>query len=241
MAKKLQKKTRLFSKRKLIRNDPASGAALPGVVRSHAYEMNFLNANPSPELVADKEQDTYNNYFLGNDPTKWAGNVRLYQAITYKNVYPGIDVRYYSESGSLKYEFIVNPGADPSKILMQFDGLTKLAVKKNQLILTTSVGEVKELSPYTYQYVGTERKVIDCRYVVKGNQVRFSLGDFSSSYPMVIDPTLIFASFSGSTADNWGYTATYGPDGTFFAGGVVFATGFPVSPGAFQTTVWRRK
>jgi len=216
-------------------SNPSGGPALPGIVRSHAYEMNFVNANPSPELLADKEQDTYNNYFLGNDPTKWAGDVKLYQSITYKNVYPGIDVRYYSESGSLKYEFIVNPGADPSKILMQFDGLTKLAVSKNQLILTTSVGEVKELSPYTYQYVGTERKVIDCRYVVKGNQVRFSLGDFSSQYPMVIDPTLIFASFTGSTADNWGYTATYGPDGTFFSGGVVFATGYPVSPGAFQT------
>src|SRR5205085_11340005 len=49
-------------------------------------------------------------------------------------------------------------------------------------------------------------------------------------------PTLIFASFTGSTADNWGYTATYGPDGSFYAGGIVFSTGFPVSTGAFQNT-----
>jgi gliding motility-associated-like protein len=214
---------------------PFNKTAMPGVLRSHAYEMNFLNANASPKIQGDKSQSGYNNYFLGDDPTKWAGDCKLFQAVTYQDVYPGIDVRYYSESGSLKYEFIVKPGADPSKILMQFTGLEKLSVKKNQLILTTSVGDVKELSPFTYQYVGTERKVIGCRYVLKGDQVRFSLDSYSSSVPLIIDPTLIFASFSGSTADNWGYTATYAPDGSFFAGGVVFATGFPVSPGAFQT------
>ena len=38
---------------------------------------------------------------------------------------------------------------------------------------------------------------------------------------LVIDPTLMFCSFAGSTADNWGYTATYGPDGSFYGGGIV--------------------
>jgi len=46
---------------------------------------------------------------------------------------------------------------------------------------------------------------------------------------------VIFGSFTGSTADNWGFTATYGPDGSMFGGGIVFDTGFPVSPGAYQT------
>ena len=51
---------------------------------------------------------------------------------------------------------------------------------------------------------------------------------------MIIDPTLVFSTFTGSIASNWGFTATPGPDGTFFAGGIVFADGFPVSPGAYQ-------
>src|SRR3712207_6966265 len=50
------------------------------------------------------------------------------------------------------------------------------------------------------------------------------------------DLTLIFSTFTGSSADNWGYTATYGPDGSFYAGGIVFASGFPTSPGAFSTS-----
>ena len=51
---------------------------------------------------------------------------------------------------------------------------------------------------------------------------------------MIIDPTEIFFSYSGSTADNWGFTATYGPDGSFYGGGIVFAPGFPTSPGAYD-------
>ncbi len=212
------------------------GASDEGTVHSHAYTIDFVGANEKAEIIPEKPQPTYNNYFIGNDPTQWKGDCKIYNAITYKNVYPGIDVRYYSESGYLKYEFVVNPGADPSQIQMKIEGADKLSLRNNELIIKTSVNEVKELFPYTYQYTGTERRQIDCKYVLQGNTVRFSLKKFSSASTLVIDPTLIFASFSGSTSDNWGYTATYGKDGTFYAGGIVFQNGFPVSPGAFQTT-----
>jgi gliding motility-associated-like protein len=206
------------------------------ILRSHAYNMDFVGANENAEIVPDKVQPGYNNYFLGNDSTKWMGNCRLFQTVTYKNIYPGIDVKYYSDAGNLKYEFIVHPGSDPSKIVMKFDGLEKISVKNNELILKTSVGEVKELYPYTYQFDGTAQKKVDCKYVLTGNTVRFAVKNFSNKSTLIIDPTLIFASFTGSTADNWGYTATYGSDGTFYSGGVVFQTGFPTSPGAFQRT-----
>src|SRR5207253_8572361 len=124
-----------------------------------------------------------------------------FQAVTYKNVYPAIDVKYYSEAGNLKYEFIVSPGADPAQIAMKFDGADKLGIKNSELIIKTSIGEVKELYPYTYQYEGTERKKIDCRYQLSGNTVKFNIKNFSRQSTLVIDPTLIFASFTGSSAD----------------------------------------
>ena len=58
------------------------------VLRSHAYEVKFINGNPTPTIIKEKQLDTYNNYFIGNDSTKWAGGCKIYQAITYKNVYP---------------------------------------------------------------------------------------------------------------------------------------------------------
>ncbi|MEJ7735851.1 MAG: PKD domain-containing protein [Chitinophagaceae bacterium] len=223
---------------KVSSNHPKTGKPGPEekqLLRSHAYTMDFAGANQNAVIVPDKPLPTYNNYYIGNDPSKWMGECRLFQAITYKNIYPGIDVRYYSESGNVKYEFIVSPGADPGLIAMKFDGVDKLNISNNELIITTSVGQIKELYPYTYQYEGTERKKVDCRYQLDGNTVRFNIKNYSRNHTLIIDPILIFASFAGSTADNWGYTATYGSNGTFFAGGIVFETGFPASPGAFQT------
>ena len=65
--------------------------------------------------------------------------------------------------------------------------------------------------------------------------VTFDVKNYDAASTLIIDPQVIFCSFSGSTADNWGFTATYGPDGSMYGGGIVFGSGFPVSPGAFQT------
>ena len=205
------------------------------VVHSHAYKVNFLGSSKAVQPVPDKIMPGYNNYFIGNDKTKWAGNCKVYAAVTYKEVYPNIDVRYYTESGNLKYDLIVRPGGNPNVIAMRYDGVEKLEVKNKELIISTSVGSIKELYPYSYQMATGKRQTVECKYIVTDNVVRFKVQNYSPTETLVIDPSLIFASFTGSTADNWGYTATPGPDGSFFAGGIVFGSGYPVSPGAFQT------
>lgn len=205
-------------------------------LRSHAYDMKFLHANANPQIIPDKALDTYNNYFIGNDPKQWASFCRIFQAVTHKNVYPGVDVRYYTSEGQLKYDIIVNPGASIDKIAMYFDGVTGLEVRNERLVIKTTVDEVQELKPYTYQPLTSGRKEISNNYEVDGNIVRFKLGSYDKTKVLVIDPILIFATFSGSTADNWGYTATYDKDGSFYGGGIVFANGFPANTGAYQTT-----
>lgn len=207
-------------------------------VRSHTYEVKFLNANPNPIIVPDKALASYNNYILGNDPTKWVSNCKVYQAITYKNIYPKIDVRFYTSNETLKYDIIVHPGGDPNKVILYFDGVDGLKVKDDILQIKTSVGTINELAPYTYSLNNNERTDIACGYEVKGNFVQFKLNsDYNKSATLVIDPSIIFISYSGSTADNWGFTATYDGSGNFYAGGIVLDNArFPVSNGAFQTT-----
>jgi gliding motility-associated-like protein len=205
-------------------------------VHSHAYKVIFLGSNNNIQAKPDKAVPTYNNYLIGNDASKWASNCNVYQAITYKNVYPNIDVRYYTQSGNLKYDLIVRPGGNPNVIAMRYDGVDKLEVKNKELIIGTSVGSIKELYPYSYQPVSGKRATVECKYVVRDNVVSFKVNNYSAKETLIIDPSLIFASFTGSTSDNWGYTATPGPDGSFFAGGISFGSGYPVSAGAYQTT-----
>ena len=205
------------------------------VVQSFAYKVKFLGAAANATRTPDKALPTYNNYFLGNDPSKWANECKIFQAVTYENIYPNIDIRYYSDGGALKYDFIVKPGGNPDYIAMQYNGPDKVYVKDKELIIETPVGVVKELYPYTYQTPLGKKQEVACRFVVKNNVVTFKLDDYDPAATLIIDPSIIFSSFTGSTADNWGYTATPGPDGSFFAGGIAFSSGFRVSPGAFQT------
>ncbi len=208
----------------------------PALLRAHAYAVRFLNMNPAATMVPDKPLDSYSNYLIGNDSTKWARNCRIYQGVTYKDAYPGIDIRYYTSDEKLKYDIIVHPGADPSAVVMQYDGVEGLTARNNRLSVKTSVGEVKEMEPYSYQTGETSREEVGVRYRVGTDKsVRFDVKSYDKRKVLIIDPTLVFSTFSGSKASNWGFTATPGPDGTFFAGGIVFGEGFPVSTGAFQS------
>ena len=206
------------------------------VLHSFAYNVSFAGAALNPEKIPDKPLATYNNYFIGNDKSKWAGNCKIYTAVTYKNIYPNIDVRYYSTQNKLKYDFIVRPGGDVSKIVLQYSGAVKLSIENKKLIIGTSLGNVTELEPYSYQTNINVKQPVTTNYFVKNNTVTFAVSKYDAAATLVIDPQLIFSSFTGSATDNWGYTATPGIDGSFFAGGVVFDNGYPATTGAFQTT-----
>lgn len=220
----------------LAHNHGSTSKNTPFTIHSHAYKVEFLNGNKIAEIIPDKPLPGYNNYFIGSDPSKWASDCKVYQGITVKEVYPNIDVRYYSNLGAVQYDLIVKPGADISRIALKFDGPDKLELKNKELMIGTSAGNLKELRPYTYQVDVNGRKEVNCKYILKNNVVTFDVKGYDKTQTLIIDPSLVFCSFTGSTADNWGFTATYGPDGSMFGGGIVFSGGaFPVSPGAFQT------
>lgn len=204
------------------------------MIRSHAYRVTFAGANESAMVIPDKSLPNYNNYFIGNDPSQWTTGCKIYQGVTYKDIYPHIDIRFYTSNGQLKYDIIVHPGGDISQVKMQYEGADKLTIKKSQLIVGTSVGPVTELAPYSYLFDQRGRTDINCKYVIEGNTVRFKVGSYDPAATLIIDPSLVFCSFTGSRVSNWGFTATPGPDGSFFAGGIVFGNAYPWTTGALQ-------
>lgn len=214
----------------------APDAVSPVLLRAHAYKVHFEGASEDVQIIPEKEQESYNNYLMGNDPSQWASNCKIYRSITYRNMYPGVDVRYYSDNGTLKYDIVVNPGANAASIVMKYDGADKLLIKNGQLVVKTSAGDVTELEPYSYQFDKVNGKTdVNVKYeIINGNTVRFKIKSYSRETPLIIDPTIIFSSFSGSKTDNWGFTATPGPDGSLFGGGIVQQNGYPVTPGAIQ-------
>jgi hypothetical protein len=212
------------------------------VMHSHLYEVEFLNSSEEVEIKGDKTLDTYNNYFIGNDSSKWRSNCKVFQAIVYKNIYPNIDLRYYTENDQLKYDLVVHPGGNPDNIVLKYKGADKLLVSKGQITIHTSVGDVKEMIPRTYQFSGEGNKDVECSYKLGPDQtIRFRVANYSPSATLIIDPTLVFSTFTGSHSDNWGYTATYDEGGNFYSGSITLNSEpinngnlFPYSPGAYQ-------
>ncbi|MBS1664292.1 MAG: PKD domain-containing protein [Bacteroidetes bacterium] len=212
----------------------------PFLLHSHSYRVSFENGSTPSAIVPEKPQPTYNNYIYGD---RKSTRCRIFQSVTFKDIYPGIDIRYYANEGVLKYDLVVHPGADPSKIVLNYQGQTGLSIKKNQLLVKTTVGTIRELEPLSYQTTGKGRSDVQCRYVVKnGNKVSFDLGEYSSTDNLIIDPVERFCSFTGSRSDNWGYTATYDNAGDFYAGGITLeypgesGNLFGVTAGAYQST-----
>ncbi len=119
---------------------------------------------------------------------------------------------------------------------MRYDGVNRLSKKKDQLIASTSVGDVTQLEPYSYTFDPQRgRTDIRCRYIIRdSNTVSFDVQDHDPGATLIIDPTLVFSTFTGSKASNWGFTATPGPDGSFFAGGIVFGAAFPYNTGQLE-------
>ncbi len=212
------------------------------LMHSHLYEVEFLNSSEDVEIKGDKALDTYNNYFIGNDSSKWKSNCKVYLAVVYKNIYPNIDLRYYTENDQLKYDLVIHPGGNPDNIVMKYKGADKLLVSKGQITIHTSVGDVKELIPKTYQFTGEGNKDVQCSYIMGPDQtIRFRVDNYSPSATLIIDPTLVFSTFTGSHSDNWGYTATYDESGNFYSGSITLNSApinngnfFPYSPGAYQ-------
>lgn len=205
----------------------------------HAFKVNFENANDPDQIEIEVGDRTphFNNYYLGNDPTKWAEKAYGYYEVSYKNVYPDIDFKIYSRLFDLKYDFIVQPGADPSKISLAYEGPNKLEIRKGRLHVYTSVNHVIEDEPVVYQIVDGKRKVIASQYKLVDDHVAYEiLEDYDKTLPLIIDPTLIFSSYSGSYSDNFGYSATYDEYGFLYAGSSAFGNQYPTTLGAYSTS-----
>jgi gliding motility-associated-like protein len=209
--------------------------ALKSPLKQHAFEVKFLNSSPNCEVSSISPSQDYSNYYIGNDPNRWKSKVYSYASINYSNVWQSINVKYYTNEGFLKYDILLEKGADPTLIQLQYNGQEKLKIKNNVLTITTSVGEIDELAPFAYQVINGKRVIVPCKYQLKKNILGYELGEYNKNYPLVIDPQIIFSTYSGSTGDNWGATATYDTLGNGFAGGINFQTGYPTTIGAYQT------
>ncbi len=200
-------------------------------IHFHAHQIKFKGAK-KPNTRINKETQGVLNYYLGKDQSKWVSGVKGGAEVYYENIYKNIDFKIYSKNGELKYDFIVHPGGNVNDIKLEFEGLDSLYIQRGNLHMKTSLGNVMDSRPISIQ----GSKEIASAFELEGNVITFEVEDYDKSKDLVIDPTLVFSTYSGSLANNFGYTATYDEAGNLYAGGSVFSEGYPTTLGAYDLT-----
>ena len=205
--------------------------------KKHSYSMIFNGANSNPTVIPDLMLSGMKNYFIGNDKTKWVHGAKSYKSVRYNGIYNNIDMEIYSEFEWMKYDFIVHPGGNPNDIQINYEGVDGIQVnEKGELVIELSTGKVKEVKLRAYQNLNGKRVSVPCYFHKNGNTITYDLPDgYDNNHDLIIDPIWIFSSLSGSTADNWGFTATYDTLGNLYAAGIAFGNGYPATIGSYST------
>ncbi len=141
------------------------------------------------------------NYLVGRDPKGWLRDIPTYGRVRYNDVYPGVDVVWYGKLGRLEYDLVIQPGADASRIAMKFEGARKLTVDANgDLRVEMAGGSLSLKLPEVSQEGSSGRKRISSGYeLLAGNRVGFHLATYDKTQALVIDPTLVYATYFGSS------------------------------------------
>jgi uncharacterized protein (TIGR03437 family) len=197
------------------------------------FRMKLKGANAASKGEGAELRAGKSNYFIGSDPAKWRTGVAQYGRVRFAEVYPGIDLVYYGADGKLEYDWMVKPGADASKIRLQFEGVQKMRVDSNgDLVLKTASGEIREKKPLVYQ---ERREGIAGRYAIRGREARFEIGSYDRGKQLVIDPVLAYTSYLGGSSNDWGTGIAADAAGNTYVTGLTESADFPLSH-AFQSS-----
>jgi len=191
------------------------------IIDAHHVNVSFRGANKVSPLGIGKSKEYY-NYFLNDNPGKWGSKAHAYDEVVYADFYPGIDLRIYSQGPNAKYDLIVKAGEDPSKIKWSYNGADSLYLDAGNLYAVTKLADIIERKPYAYQMKAGYKYDVSVEFILEGSTLHYTFPEgYDPCYDLTIDPLLIFSTYSGATADNWGSSATPGENGTLYSTGAV--------------------
>jgi len=200
---------------------------------AHPIRMRLAGARPRrPEALEPLPGIT--SYFLGSDPSRWIAGIRTYGQVLYREVMPGVDLRYHGSGRHLELDVVLAPSANPDRLRLAFDGADRIALgPEGDLQLTAGGRSLALRRPVAYQEIAGERRAVAAEYVVKEEKaVAIALGERDRSRPVVVDPVL-YSSQVGGTGDDGLQAVAVDSTGAAYATGYAGAA-FPVSSGSLS-------
>ena len=183
-----------------------------------------------PEGHGERAAPTH--FFLGSDPARWVTDVRSFEEVTYRNLYPSIDLTFRVVATGLKYDLEVRPGGDPLSVHFAYDGADVVRVDTAGVVLRSGLGDFREDPPIAWQ----EGRSVPCRFRPRGiNGYGFDCASWDRTRSLLIDP-LMYGTFLGGAMFEYGYGVAVDANDSAYVTGSSDSWNFPATPGAFDTS-----
>jgi hypothetical protein len=157
--------------------------------------------------------------------------------VAYRDIYPGIDLVYYgTQERQLEYDFVVGPGADPRAIRLTFDGVDRLELNgTGDLVLHVGDTSLRFGKPLVYQRSEGARREVAGRWAFENRTtVGFHVGSYDARRPLVIDPTIVLATYVGGGLTDQAFAIALDASANVYLTGNTNSADFPTTVGAFQ-------
>ncbi len=129
----------------------------PAALPADTLHMKLVGADSHAAVTGADPQSGVVSYLIGNDPKKWHTALPTYGRVNYAQIYPGVDLVFYGNQRQLEYDFVVAPGAQPSRIAWQIDGAGASLDAEGNLVLTAPHGTTSFQKPVLYQMDGDKK------------------------------------------------------------------------------------
>ncbi|MCB0397491.1 MAG: gliding motility-associated C-terminal domain-containing protein [Flavobacteriales bacterium] len=182
--------------------------------KSAYVHIEWVNANPEAKVeVTGMVPDNYSYSVPRQEAANKSVIARAYQKLVYRNIYPHIDVEFYfpaknsSKELGVKYNVIVHPGGDLSRVKMKYSGMESIAVdEQGNIIAHIADGKITDHAP-DLAYVDHKGQPVRASFKLDGTTVSFKVPDYDKTKKLVIDPfTSVWSISPGFTTANDGYT-----------------------------------
>jgi hypothetical protein len=176
---------------------------LPGT--GLALAMRFIGANRAAVISGRTPASGKWNHMVGSDPAAWRANLPTWDEVVYHELWPGVDAVFSGTGGEIKYDFVVQPGANAGAIAFQYAGATGLKLDSSgNLVIETGLGPLHDAAPFSYQEINGARVPVKSRYVLRGkgatSQVTIEVAGYDRRKPLVIDPALTWAQLTATSS-----------------------------------------